>query len=155
MPWGMLYAAHLAQGHFQDPPETDLRRDRAPHGDQPPSTNLSDIKQWAEEECKTYISPSQVISASETVSLSLSCLNVFYSSLYCHRIPASKPDVKLIVLEQDMICYQGFWETGGHVFEICTSELCANAEAYIGAFMHAHTHLLFFSMRPGGNFRGA
>lgn len=56
MPQGMLYAAHLAQGHFQDPPEADLGRDWAPHGDVLPCTNLSDIKQWVEEECKTYIS---------------------------------------------------------------------------------------------------
>lgn len=46
---GMLYAAHLAQGHFQDPPEADLGRDPAPHGDPLPQTSLSDIKQWMEE----------------------------------------------------------------------------------------------------------
>lgn len=56
MRWGMLYVAHLALGHFQDPPEADLRSNSGPHaqwGGLLPSTNLSDIKQWVDEECKT------------------------------------------------------------------------------------------------------
>lgn len=81
MPWGMLYTVHLAQGHFQDPPEADLGRDQAPHGGLLPCTNLNDIKQWAEEECKTYISLLQFISALETVCLSLSFVFLFISVL--------------------------------------------------------------------------
>lgn len=63
MPWGMLYAAHLAQGHFEDPPEADLGRNEAPHEEQTPLYQVSKIKQWAEEEWKTYILFLHLISA--------------------------------------------------------------------------------------------
>lgn len=41
------------------------------------------------------------------------------------------------------------------MFEICTSEF-RRGGIYVGpSCIHTHTHLLFFSMGPGGNFRGA
>lgn len=95
----MLYTAHLAQGHFQYPPETDLGRGRAPHGDQLSSANLSDIKLCAEEECKTNNhARAGHFFLGECVSVCLVFFLYFYFSLYAVTgISASKPDVKLIV----------------------------------------------------------
>lgn len=130
-------------GHFQGPPGADLRSGWGTHaqwGGTLPWANLSDIKQWEDEEGKTCI-----------LFLFISGYLGFFSLHYISKAEKKKR------ISRKILCAATFFSSPGNT-QPCVWNLhiwCAHMWRHMSTFMFPNARLLFSTARTGGNFRGS
>lgn len=134
-------------GHFQGPPGADLRSGWGTHaqwGGTLPWANLSDIKQWEDEEGETCI-----------LFLFISGYLGFFFFFFCIIFLRQKKKKNALV--ERFCVLQLFFSSPGNT-RPCVWNLhiwCAHMWRHMSTFMFSNARLLFSTARTGGNFRGS